>query len=285
MDYQFTYDGLPSRALPLTTRELLRYASRFHHSTPIVSYNVSGYQGEYIDSICQRYTWNTLYQRCSQLYETLCDKWEFDYRWYRRLGTKHIVGTLLTNSMNHLEIAYTVTSAGWIFCPFNPKLDIESLSYCIRDSQPKAIFYELAFQSIVDVIQKRTDTNEGSVEWICVDNVYEHLIDASTGTQVKWPYIDEDTPATLCFSSGTTSRPRGVLQSHRDLVIASMTSITPDGIGLRASDVLLILPGFYHACAWNLLWMCSLTGCKVVLVDDYAASDSFLTILDITDCP
>ena len=267
-----TDDGPSSRALPLTTRELLRYASRFHCYTPIVSYNVSGYQGEYIDSVCQRYTWGTFYQRCSQLYETLCNKWEIDYK----IGTKRIIGTLLSNTLNHFEIAYTVTSAGCIFCPFNPKLDIESLSYCIRQSQSKVIFYERAFQPIVDVIQNRTD----DAEWICVDNVYEHLIDLSTGTQVKWPYLDEDTSATLCFSSGTTSRPRGVLQSHRDLVVASMMSITPDGIGLRASDVLLILPGFYHSCSWNLLWMSALTGCKVVLVDDYAASDSFMTILD-----
>jgi 3-(methylthio)propionyl---CoA ligase len=284
MDCQFVDNAtwhrgnhMPSRVLPLTTRELLRYASRFHHSTPIVSYNVSCYQGEYLDSVCQRYTWGIFYQRCSQLYESLCNKWNIQYN---KLGLEHIIGTLLSNSLNHLEIAYTITSAGWVFCPFNPKLDIESLSYCIRESQPKVIFYELAFQPLVLTLQKRMDATDICTEWICVDNTYECLIDLSTGTQVKWPYLDEDTTATLCFSSGITSRPRGVLQSHRDLVISSMTSITPDGIGLRASDVLLILPGFYHACSWNLIWMSALTGCKVVLVDDYAASESFLTILD-----
>lgn len=263
----------------LTVLYLLYYASRYHADTEIVSYflNASAEnrkQNEqhiyYDDMICQRYTYSTFYQRVcqlSQLLQTLIYSRDNIVSMKPKQPT---IALLATTSSRGLEVCYATMCSGFIFLPLNPKMEKESLKYIVRHSQPTVGFYERCFRPVVQSV-----VGEDTIKWICFEDEYETMIDTFEYTSVRWKPLDEHRFAMVCYTSGMTSKPRGMMYTHRQIILSCLSSISPDGVGLASSDNVLILLGFHSCCCWNLVFMSLMVGAKCVFLDEYCIHDSF----------
>jgi acyl-CoA synthetase (AMP-forming)/AMP-acid ligase II len=254
----------------LTISKILRYCSRYHSSTQIVSYHIPSKIETISSNISHKYSYEDFEKRCCKFANNLLTFFKPNI----------IISTLCRNSFIHMEICYAITCIGNIFLPINPNLDFECIYYICKHSELTVCFYEKIFQPLVDKLKSRLSS---SIDWICIDENYNFILEFYTD-HIEWPDIKEDTSAILCYSSGITSKPKGVLYSHRDIVLSSMMGISPDANGLSAIDTVLPTQGFYYTCSWNLIFMAPLVGAKLVLINEFSTQNSFMSLfIDILD--
>jgi fatty-acyl-CoA synthase len=176
------------------------------------------------------------------------------------------VATLLWNQTEHLELYFAVPLMGAVLHTLNPRLSGDDLSYIAADAGDRILVVDesllhvlegidWAFEQIV-VVSASDAVPAGSI-------VYESLIAASE--PMVWPAIDERSAAAMCYTSGTTGRPKGVVYSHRALVLHSLVFALPDSLGISSADVLLPVVPMFHVNAWGLPFTAALTGAKLVL--------------------
>jgi acyl-CoA synthetase (AMP-forming)/AMP-acid ligase II len=255
----------------LLISSILEYVIRYHPNTEIVSYHTSGHNESDIDNISQRYTYVEFGKRCKQVSNMLLNLLNKEQK---KKNSSFVIGTLCCNSFQHLELCYGITSIGYIFHPINPKLDTECLYYICKHANDTIIFYDRCFEHIVNKLKKRC---RNVVNWICMEESYETMIDLFLD-DIVFPYIEENDHAVLCYTSGTTSKPKGVIYSHRDILLSSMMGISPDGVGISAIDNVLPLQGFYYCNSWNFIFMMPLVGCKIVFIDDYSINNLYIDL-------
>jgi fatty-acyl-CoA synthase len=176
------------------------------------------------------------------------------------------VATFAWNSVRHLELYLAVPSMGAVLHTLNVRLFEDDLRYIVRHAGDRVVFADASLAAVMprfegverEVLMPDDDASrEGAIE-------YEELI--SSGEEgFEFPSLDEDAAAAMCYTSGTTGRPKGVVYSHRSIVLHTLLTNQADGPGLRERDVVLPVVPMFHANAWGLPYAAAMAGSKLVL--------------------
>jgi acyl-CoA synthetase (AMP-forming)/AMP-acid ligase II len=229
---------------PLLISELIRHADRVHGETEIVSRTVDGG--------IHRYDYRRAHARARRLANAL-----------RRLGvsTHDRVATLAWNGFRHFETYYAVAGSGAVIHTVNPRLFPDQIAYIVNHAEDKVVFYDTTFAPLIEKLKPQLKTVKAFVAM--TDDHYEKLL-AAEDDGYDWPSFDERTAACLCYTSGTTGNPKGVLYQHRSTVLHAYAAALPDTFNLSARDVVLPVVPMFHVNAWGLPYSCPLTGAKMV---------------------
>lgn len=242
---------------PLLISSLLEFAVLNHTDEEIVSRTVEG--------PIHRYTYKDCAKRSRQLAKAL-----------EKLGVQQgdRISTLAWNGYRHVEIYYGVSGMGAVCHTINPRLFPEQIVYIINHAEDNYIFVDLTF---VPLIEKLIDnipnvkgfvimTDEATMPETELPNVicYENLL-ATADDDYKWPIFDERTASSLCYTSGTTGNPKGVLFSNRSTVLHSYAVCTIDGLGLSNMESILPVVPMFHVNAWGIPYAAAMCGAKMVL--------------------
>ncbi len=246
---------------PLRISSLLEHAARCHGDTEIVSRTVEG--GANFE--LHRYGYRDALQRAKRLANAL-----------KRLSVTRgaRIGTLAWNGYRHFELYYGVSGMGAVIHTINPRLFPEQITYIANHAEDQYLFFDLTFAPIVE---KLAPLLEGVKAFVAMTDrahmpsgnipnllCYEELL-AAENDDFAWPEFDETTPSSLCYTSGTTGNPKGVLYSHRSTLIHTMAAMSADGFCLRSQDVVLPVVPMFHVNAWGLPYICAAAGAKLVM--------------------
>ena len=184
------------------------------------------------------------------------------------------VATLAWNSYRHLELYYGVTSSGRVLHTVNPRLFPGQIQYIIHHAEGGYVFFDPDFRAA------RRATRAASAARARLGRALRPRRHAGgegrqpallrgpaggSGADFEWPQFDENTASTLCYTSGTTGNPKGVLYSHRSTILHAFAACSADGFALRARDSILVVVPLFHANAWSLPFSAAMCGAKLVL--------------------
>ena len=239
-------EGLMMDDYPLSLTAVVQRAERFSASREVVSRRPDG--------SVQRTTIGACVDRARRLASALRD-----------LGIEpgDPVATLMWNQPEHLEVYYAVPSMGAVLHTLNPRLHPDELSFIVNDAEDRAVIVDEslleAFESfhgardfeLVIVVSRSGSVPDGYLD-------YESLI--AGAEPMQWPADDERRAAAMCYTSGTTGRPKGVVYSHRALVLHSLVAALPDVKSVSRRDTVLPVVPMFHANAWGLAYTATLIG-------------------------
>jgi fatty-acyl-CoA synthase len=183
------------------------------------------------------------------------------------------VATIAWNNYRHIEIYYAVSSIGAVVHTINPRLKPDQIAWMVNHAEDKFVMFDTTFGPIIDGIHGACPTVE---RWICLTDKaglpdykapvedYESFI-ADASETIEWPRFDENTACTLCYTSGTTGDPKGVLYSHRSTILHAMAGCATDVIGGGGSDTILGVVPMFHVSAWGLVYSAAMVGAKLVM--------------------
>lgn len=257
---------------PLVVPTILDHAKREHGDREIVTRPV--------ESGMRRYTYRELHSRARRVAKML-----------QAYGVKagDRIATLAWNTDRHVEIWYGVMGSGAICHTINPRLFADQIAYIINDAQDRMIFAEAAFVPLLQKLRAQLR----SIERIVVLDAHQGPRDGSpelTGYEewlatvddgFEWVRMPEESAATLCYTSGTSGQPKGVLYSHRSNVLHALVVNQPDGFAIRACDVVLPVVPMFHANAWGLIYAAPMAGAKLVLPGPRLDGASVWELLDV----
>ena len=257
---------------PLLLSGLLEHAAQYHGDTAVLSKEVDG--------TMTHSDWLTVSKHAKQLANALAAL---------GLQTADRVATLAWNNVRHLEAWYAISGSGMICHTINPRLFPEQLSYIINDAEDQALFFDITFLPLIMAIKGQIT---GIKHFICLGSRDEKVIAqlpkalffdelvADNSAEFDWPQFDEKTASSLCYTSGTTGNPKGVLYSHRSSVLHAMALSIPDVSALSAKDVLLPVVPMFHVNAWGTPYAAALTGCSLILPGPNLDGDSLVKLID-----
>jgi fatty-acyl-CoA synthase len=244
---------------PLLISSLIVHAERHHPEREIVSRRVEG--------DLHRTTYRELAARSRRMANALA-----------ALGikTSERVATLAWNGYRHMELYYAVSGSGAVLHTINPRLHPEQIVYIADHAEDQALFFDLTFLPLIAAVAGRARTIRHFVAMCDRAHLpadaaakvpgllcYEDLIDANS-EQFTWPSFDENLASSLCYTSGTTGNPKGVLYSHRSTMLHTFAAALPDALNCSANDVILPVVPMFHVNAWGLPYVACLTGAKLV---------------------
>lgn len=183
------------------------------------------------------------------------------------------VATLAWNNYRHFELYYAISSFGAICHTINPRLFAEQLRFIINQAEDRCLFVDPAFVPLVEALQASLPT-VAIVVVLCAQQdmpstsltnalCYETLL-AAADSEFDWPLLQENEAAAMCYTSGTTGNPKGVVYSHRSTVLHSYAAVMPDVMALSARDVVMPVVPMFHANAWGLPYAAPMVGAKLV---------------------
>ena len=181
------------------------------------------------------------------------------------------VATLAMNHSAHLTAWYGAIGMGGILHTINPRLFDEQIVFIANHAGDRVLIYDHSFAATVERLKSRFETIES---FICFDPEVENPGSfaawlAPHNGNYDWVEGDELDPCALCYTSGTTGNPKGVLYSHRSTILHAMAEVAPDSFNLSAKACVMPIVPMFHANAWGIPWAAPLTGCKLVLSADY----------------
>ena len=189
-----------------------------------------------------------------------------------RLGDR--IATMAWNTERHVEAWFGIMGKGAICHTLNPRLFADQLDYIVNHAQDDIMFVDLTFIPIVEALKDRfatvrkyivlTDSDHMPATSLPNAVAYEDWIGA-VDDDFEWGSFDENTAAALCYTSGTTGKPKGVLYSHRSNVLHGLMVNQPDVFGLTSEDVIMAIVPMFHANAWALTYAAPMAGAKLVM--------------------
>lgn len=242
---------------PMNLAHVLEHAARFHGHREIISSTVEGG--------IHRYTYSDALARTKKFANALA-----------RLGVKggDRVATLAWNGYRHLEAWYAISGQGAVTHTVNPRLYPDQISYIINHAENKFVILDTTFVSLVEEIEDQLTSVEGFIiladrehmPQTSLKNVhcYEDLI-ADEPDVFEWPEFGEETASSLCYTSGTTGNPKGVLYSHRSNILMAMAVNGADCFGIGSTDTVLMVVPQFHANSWGLIYSAPMVGARLVL--------------------
>jgi len=196
--------------------------------------------------------------------------------------------TMAWNTAKHIEAWYGITGIGAIYHTLNPRLFLDQIVYIVNHAEDKVLFFDITFASLVEQIAPRCPCIK---LYVCLTDAanlpkanipglvaYEDFI-ADGDEAFAWKEFDEHTACGLCYTSGTTGNPKGVLYSHRSNVLHAMIAAQADAMALRACDVILPVVPMFHANAWALAFAAPMVGAKMVMPGPKLDGDSICELL------
>ncbi len=258
--------------MPLIVSSLLEHAERFHGDTEIVSRSVEG--------PIHRYNYTQAHHRARQLANAL-----------QTLGVQNgdRVATLAWNGYRHFELYYAISGMGAITHTVNPRLFPEQIGWIVNDAEDSVLFFDLTFAPLVEAIAAQCPTVK---YWVAMTDAahmpdldvpnllcYEDLLTAESD-DYRWPQLDENSACALCYTSGTTGHPKGVLYSHRSTLLHALSSGLPDSMNLSASDAVLPVVPMFHVNAWGIPYTAPMIGAKLVFPGAGMDGDSLCELFE-----
>jgi fatty-acyl-CoA synthase len=243
---------------PLLISMLIEHAAQCHPSAEIVSRTS--------ESPVHRCTYSDIHRRSKQLANALA-----------ALGVApgDRIASLAWNGYRHMEMYFGVSGAGAVLHTINPRLFPEQIEYIANHAEDQYLFFDVGFLPLIEKLAPSFKTIKGFVlmtdrahmpsnciltNLIC----YEELIGAQS-SDYEWPTFDENTASTLCYTSGTTGNPKGVLYSHRSSVLHAMLTCSVDGLALGTSETALLIVPMFHVNGWGMPYAGAMCGAKLVM--------------------
>jgi acyl-CoA synthetase (AMP-forming)/AMP-acid ligase II len=197
------------------------------------------------------------------------------------------IGSFMWNNYRHLELYQAVPSMGAVLHTLNIRLSPTDLEYIINHAADKVIFVDEDLLPLLEPLKGKLPSVEKII--ICRygdggESSYENQLDyeefiAGKDTVYPWPEIDETSPMGLCYTSGTTGKPKGVMYTNRSTYLHTLTESLTDSIGLSSLDSLCGIVPMFHAMGWGLPFCASMLGCKQVMPHRFMTPDSFLSLM------
>ncbi|WP_339919914.1 long-chain fatty acid--CoA ligase [uncultured Flavobacterium sp.] len=256
---------------PLTTTTILEYGNSVYRNKKIITYLPDGTREEY--------RFGDLYKRCKKLANALTKK----------LGINNgdMVGTFAWNHAPHVELYYGISGIGAICHPINIRLTSHQTEYIINNSEDRVIFVDATLVPLLEKIAPLLETVECYVlinapkdfKTSLLNTIhYEDLL-ADQSEEYEWPTLNENDACGMCYTSGTTGLPKGVLYSHRSTYLHASNIISPNAGNYSNLDTLLLIVPQFHVMAWGFPYLCLLSGSNMVLPSSNLQPEAIIKIL------
>lgn len=261
---------------PLLLSGLIEHAAAFHGEREIVS--------QMVDGSMHRSNWREVHVRAKRLANAL-------HQLGIRAGDR--VATLAWNTHRHLELYFGVSGMQAILHTVNPRLFPEQITYILNHAEDGYVFFDTSFAVQLAEIAPQLAHARGFVALctreqmpdVALPNLlcYEDLLEAAS-PDFNWPVFDENTASSLCYTSGTTGNPKGVLYSHRSTVLHSFAACSADGLALSARDSVLLVVPLFHVNAWGVPYAGAMCGAKLVLPGPGLSGENIYRLLREEKC-
>lgn len=240
----------------LTIPSIVDYAERVNGGAEIVSVTAENPR--------HRCTYREAFARARQLADAAA-------HWGLAQGDR--IATLAWNDYRHFETYYASACSGYVCHTINPRLFPEQLVFIINHAEDRYVFVDPDFVPLVEGLAEQCPTVQGWVILASEEHMpgtslpnaicYESLV-ASGSDAFQWPQLDENSACALCYTSGTTGNPKGVLYSHRSTMLHAYATMMPDALGISRNDVVLPIVPMFHVNAWGNPYACPIAGAKLV---------------------
>jgi fatty-acyl-CoA synthase len=257
---------------PLLCHRILDHAGIQHGAREIVSRSVEG--------PLHRTTYRDARQRALKVAQRLL-------RDGLREGDR--AATLAWNTWRHFETWYGITGMGGVYHTVNPRLFPDQIAYIISHAQDRVVFTDLTFVPLLEKLQDRLPTVERYIVLTDAAHMphthlrnavpYEDWIAEADG-DFRWVRLDESAAAGMCYTSGTTGHPKGVVYSHRSNVLQAMMTAMPDAFNLSVQDTIMPVVPFFHANGWSIAFNAPLSGARLVLPGPKLDGESIYNLLE-----
>lgn len=257
---------------PLLISSMIEHAGRYHADTEVISKNT--------DTSITVTNWGEIHQNSKRFANAL-----------QQLGLAQgdRVATIAWNNHRHLESWYAISGSGLVCHTINPRLFPEQLIFIMNDAADRVVLFDKTFVPLIKAVKALLTSVE---HFICLDAVdpavreaipevqfYDDLI-AGQNADFEWPTLDENSASSLCYTSGTTGNPKGVLFSHRSTVLHSYAIILPDSLNVSAADIMLPVVPMFHVNAWGTPYAAAMVGCTLVLPGPGLDGASLVNLID-----
>jgi fatty-acyl-CoA synthase len=202
------------------------------------------------------------------------------------VGSGDRVATLGSNTWRHLEAWYGITGLGSVYHTLNPRLFVDQLVYIANHAEDRVVFFDPQFSPLISAIAPSLRTVEHYISLSATvpsdfpDAIaYEDFI-VTADEEFVWKEVDENAACGLCYTSGTTGNPKGVLYSHRSNIIHAFMACQADAMGIRNADTVMPVAPMYHANAWAIAFVAPMTGAKLVMPGPKLDGASVYELLD-----
>jgi fatty-acyl-CoA synthase len=257
---------------PLLISSLIAHAGQYHGETEIVSVETSGEMS--------RTNWRDVENNAKRIASAL-DKLGIP------AGSR--CATIAWNNRRHLEIYFGIAGSSRVTHTINPRLAPEQLIYIINHAEDQVLFLDHTFLPVAAKLGEHLKTvkhvvlmgprDEDAAAMVDGLIFYDELLETGT-VECSWPELDENSPACLCYTSGTTGNPKGVLYSHRSTVLHSIAGNSPDGLAISAKDTVLPVVPMFHVNAWGVPYVAAAMGCKMVMPGPGLDGESLVKLID-----
>jgi len=242
---------------PLLISRLIEFAAKNHSDAEIVSRRVEG--------DLHRYTYRDAAARARQVANAL-DRLDLP------AGSR--IGTLAWNGYRHFELYFGVSGSARVLHTINPRLAADQIVWIINDAEDVVVCFDLTFLPIIEAVAAKCPAVK---RWVLMADAnrmpattaipslidYESWI-AGESASYAWPEMDERAAAALCYTSGTTGNPKGVLYSHRSTLLHAYAGAMPDAMNLSSRDSVLPVVPMFHVNAWGIPYVAAMVGVKLV---------------------
>jgi len=257
---------------PLLISSMIEHAGRYHADTEVISKNT--------DTSITVTNWGEIHQNSKRFANAL-----------QQLGLAQgdRVATIAWNNHRHLESWYAISGSGLVCHTINPRLFPEQLIFIMNDAADRVVLFDKTFVPLIKAVKALLTSVE---HFICLDaadpavreaipevQFYDDLL-AGQNAEFEWPTLDENSASSLCYTSGTTGNPKGVLFSHRSTVLHSYAIILPDSLNVSAADIMLPVVPMFHVNAWGTPYAAAMVGCTLVLPGPGLDGASLVNLID-----